>query len=145
MEPSVHCSFHKSPPPEPTLSQTNSVHVHYSSFVKIHFSIILLFMPMSFCLQFSSSPTKTCSLSLHAHSYHIPSPFHPPWFYNPYNILAGAEITNFIIQLSKVSCNFHPLSPRYYPQHHDTEHPQLLIFPQCEMANFTLVWNKRQK
>ena len=76
--PSVHYGFHKSPPNDPTLSHINSFHILYSSFVKMHFSIILLFMPMSSRLQFSSSPTKTCSLSLHPHSYHIPSPLHHP-------------------------------------------------------------------
>ena len=140
----VHYGFHKSPPPDPTLPQINSVHVLYSSSVKIHFSIILLFMTMSSYLQLSSSPTKICRLSLHPHLYNIPRPFHLSWFYNPYNILEGAEITNFITQLSTVSCNFQPLSPRNHPQHHDIQHPQLLIFPQCERANFTLMQNNRQ-
>lgn len=140
----VHYGLHKSPPPDPNLHQINSVHVLCSSSVKIHFSIILLFLPMSSYLQLSNSPTKTCSLSHHPHLYHIPSPFHPSRFYNLHNILGGAEITNFITQLSTVSSNFHLLSPRYHPHHHDIEHPQLFIFPQCERANFTLMQNNRQ-
>lgn len=102
-----------------------------------------LFHADVFISPWSSSPTKTCSLSLHHHLYHIPSPFRPAWFYNPYNISGGAETTNFITQLSTVSCNFHPLSPKYHPQHHVIEHPQLLIFPRCERANFTLMQNRQ--
>jgi hypothetical protein len=45
--PNVHYRFQKSPPPFPTLSHINPVHVSPSNFLQMHFNIILAFTSRS--------------------------------------------------------------------------------------------------
>ena len=82
LNPEVHCRIHKSPPPVPTPSQINPVHVPPSRLLNMHFIIILSSAPRSskWSLSFRffhQNPIYTSRLS---HSCHMPHPPHSYWF-----------------------------------------------------------------
>ncbi|KAJ4433304.1 hypothetical protein ANN_15563 [Periplaneta americana] len=48
-----------------------------------------------------------------------------------------------ILELSPFSCNFIPLSPKYFPKHLILKHPYPMFLSQSESPSFTTIKNNR--
>ena len=67
--------------------------------LKIHFNIILPFMPGSsnWSVSISSPHQKLYAPLLSPHSCHMPNPSHSSWFDHPYNIWWGVQTIRFLV------------------------------------------------
>ena len=85
--PKVHYRIHKFPPPVPTLSQLDPVHILTSHFLKIYLNIILPSMPgfpkWSLSLRFPQQNSVYSSPL--PHTRYMPRPPHSSRFYHPQN------------------------------------------------------------
>ena len=95
----VHCRIHKCPPYVPVLSQLDTVHAPTFHLLKIHFNIILPYMPgsskWSLSLRFThQNPVYTCPL---LHTCYMTRPSHCSQFNHPKNIGWEIQIIKLII------------------------------------------------
>ena len=149
----VYYHIHKTPPPNPVLSQISRVHKTPSHFLKIHFNISLLTPRSSlWSLSFrcphqipvcASHVSHTChmscpSLSSFDHQNNIwwgvqiikliiISP--DSWFYQPKNISWVKMMKFLVMQISASLCYILSLWSKCLPQQTILEHHQCVFFP----------------
>jgi hypothetical protein len=97
--PKVHYRIHKCPPPDPILSQLDSVHTPTSYFLKIHLNIILPFTPGSpkFSLSLWFPYRNPVYGSPLPDTRYMPRPSRSSRFYNPHNIGWAVQIIKLLI------------------------------------------------
>jgi hypothetical protein len=97
--PMVHRRVHKSPPPDPILSQPNPFRPLDTYLPKSHLNVILPPTPRSsqWSLAFGPSNQNPVSTSSLPHACHMSSPPHPSWFNHPNNIRRRMQVMKLII------------------------------------------------
>jgi hypothetical protein len=122
LNPKVQYRIHKSSPPAPVLSQTNSVHITPSHLYKIHANIIQ--PPTSWSSQWPPSlwlsHQQPIRVPLLPHSCYMPRPCHPPRLNYSNNTWRRVQIMKlFIMQFSPFSCHLIFLRSKY---------PQIVLY-----------------
>jgi hypothetical protein len=140
--PKVHHRVHKSPPPDPILSQLNPVRPIGSCLPKVQLNVILPPTPGSSPWFLTVGPpnqnlTNTSPLR---HACHMSRPPHLPWFNHPNNILSRYWLW------SSSLCNFlhDPFRSKYPPQLSVLKNPQTIFLPQSERPSFAPIQHNRQ-
>ena len=113
--PKEHYRVHNSPPLVPLLRQISSVHALPTEFFKIHFNIILPFMPRSFTLSLS---LRFAHRNLYAPLFSLPYVLHSPpisssWVYHSNNIWWGEQLMQLLVMKSSpVHCYLVSFRPK---------------------------------
>jgi hypothetical protein len=134
--PKVHYRVHKSPPPDPILSQPNPIRPDDPYLSKVHLNVILpsTLRSSQWSLPFwppKQNPTNTSPLP---HASYMSRPSHPPWFNRPNNIRWRIQAVKFIIVQFSPRSIFLPFRSKFLLL---TWHRYLWVL----LTNYTTFWS----